>query len=114
MKIYSNPNFPRPCADTPQRSAPRRGQFDTSAFVAALSARNTRALEQLRIETPRAKAPVPPTAGTSHVHQVSGKIRSHTPHFHCFSGTTGPPIPAPGGHVHTFHGTTKTRHRENE
>ena len=116
MKIYSNPNFPRTFTNAPQSSAPRRGQFDTAAFVAELSARNARALEQSRA-VHREAQPAARSAeqAAPHVHQVAGRTRSNAAHNHRFCGTTGPPIAVPGGgHVHAFHGVTKIRHRENE
>ena len=110
MKIYSNPNFPRVRSELAAlgEPAPWREQNDTMTFVTALKARNAKALEQLLEKGLRGRAEEKPPSGLrpalqapaqqrpSRKQKKSGGPKQRLP------GHTGPPIEAPGGHVHSL------------
>lgn len=94
MKIHTNPNFPLP---GPTPAAPVSEPSDTRQLIEALEARNALALARLK-EGALSNKPVT----KHHVHPVSNAQTRR------FSGVTGPPIDAPGGHVHLIEGDIET------
>jgi len=92
MKIHVNPNFPLlpgPVSET----RPPEGLTDTLQFIQDLESRNALALTRLK-DGLRPKEP----ASKHHIQATGSQTRR-------FSGVTGPPIDAPGGHVHLIEGT---------
>jgi len=90
MKIHTNPNFP---LLAPTSESPASEQSGTLRLIEALEARNTLALARLR------EGIRPNGSGKKrHVHPISSTQTQR------FSGVTGPPIDAPGGHVHLIEG----------
>ena len=115
MKIYTNPNFPRPPRAERTHSAVERHTRGTAQFLDDLSMRNKQALDDL--QTPRVDRVDTPSAPPAHRHHVNVQTRPSrgtSTHSHRFSGMTGTAITVPGGHVHFVSGQTEFSGKKSE
>ena len=116
MKIYTNPNFPRPPRAERAYSAVERHTRGTAQLLDDLSARNKRALDDLQTQRVD-RTDMPSSAPAPHRHHVDIQARPSrgtSTHCHRFSGMTGTAITVPGGHVHFVNGQTEFSRKKSE